>query len=55
MKSQFAAAEGSDLSTHLAESLEWMSRSFQWPDLDEALAARDEGRPPRFMPGADRD
>jgi enoyl-CoA hydratase/carnithine racemase len=55
MKSQFAAAEGSDLSTHLAESLEWMSRSFRWPDLDEALAARDEGRPPRFMPGADRD
>lgn len=50
MKKQFAAAEGSDLPDHLAESLDWMSRSFRWPDLPEALQARSEGRAPQFPP-----
>lgn len=48
MKSQLSAADEQDFTTHLSESLEWMTRSFRWPDLDEALRARAERRSPDF-------
>lgn len=48
MKSQLAAAVDQDFATHLDQSIEWMTRSFRWPDLAEALAARAEKRAPHF-------
>lgn len=48
MKTQFAEAAEQDFATHLQRSLEWMTRSFRWPDLAEALAARTEARRPDF-------
>jgi enoyl-CoA hydratase/carnithine racemase len=50
MKVQFDSARAQDLPTHLTDSLDWMSRSFRWPDLTEALHARAEQRPPVFPP-----
>ena len=48
MKAQFTAAVDQDFGTHLQQSLDWMTRSFRWPDLAEALEARRQERAPRF-------
>jgi enoyl-CoA hydratase/carnithine racemase len=48
MKSQFVHADDHSLDEHLTDSLSWMERSFRWPDLAIALAAREQSHPPEF-------
>ena len=38
------------MACQISDSLAWMSQSFRWPDLAEAMAARGEKRPPGFPP-----
>ena len=48
IKAQLADAQSQDLPEHLDDSLAWMTRSFRWPELAEALEARKERRAPSF-------
>jgi enoyl-CoA hydratase/carnithine racemase len=54
IKAQVLADTTGDLESALFRARWLMERSFFAPDLDEALAARAEKRPPRFAPGPDR-
>ena len=48
IKAQVYADVDRDLDTAISDTLERMDRSFRLGDLDEALAARTEKRPPNF-------
>lgn len=48
MKAQLLEAQTASLDASVSASLKAMARSFEGPDLAEAIAARSEGRPTRF-------
>jgi enoyl-CoA hydratase/carnithine racemase len=50
VKEQLLADGGGTFDESMARAYGLMRRSFRGPDLVEALAARSEGRPPRFAP-----
>ncbi len=48
MKQQLLQSQGLSLAETVAASLDAMSEAFEWPDLQEAMRARSEKRPPQF-------
>lgn len=50
MKDQLLQAQQHDLSAAVDASLVHMAAAFAWPDLEEALQARRDKRPPDFAP-----